>query len=551
MLAALSTGNSLVSNGQQRSPRVLSPNHLMRRFSIHLRMRGAILVVLGLFALVATAALWGQQRLQAHSLAFLDNGVQQLRAVGDARAGLQRVHRHERALVSHAAAPAQWTAGLQQLDDTLVGLAGGTGVPLQQAATRARDALAAYRRAAEPVLQQLAAGVLDRTMADQALAGARASLDGADQQIDAMVQAVDAGTAQVRVRVQQLGEQVQWIFAGLALLVVAVVVPLTLANSNSITGPIVQARDVAQAIAAGDLTVGVPEAQGTDELAALLRALEQMRLSLAAIVGEVRQTSDAIGVRSSEVAAGNADLSGRTERTASSLQQTATAMEQLTATVQHSADAAVQANALATSAAGAAQRGGEVVSKVVHTMSEINASSHRIVDIIGTIDSIAFQTNILALNAAVEAARAGEQGRGFAVVAGEVRSLAQRSAAAAREIKQLIDASVARVDVGTRQVQAAGDSMQEIVSGVQHVSDTMAGISSAAHQQSQGIAQVNDAVAQLDQMTQQNAALVEQSMAAAQGLRSQASRLIEMVAAFRIAEADLARGDVATARLAA
>jgi methyl-accepting chemotaxis protein len=216
-------------------------------------------------------------------------------------------------------------------------------------------------------------------------------------------------------------------------------------------------------------------------------------------------------------------------------------MDQLTATVRQSADAAVQANQLATTAADAARRGGAVVAEVVATMGEINTSSHRIVDIIGTIDGIAFQTNILALNAAVEAARAGEQGRGFAVVAGEVRHLAQRSAAAAREIKDLIGASVERVEAGTRQVQAAGGSMQEIVAGVQRVSDTMAQISAAAREQSQGIAQVNGAVGELDQMTQQNAALVEESTAAAQSLRQQAGRLIEMVAAFRIAEADAAR----------
>jgi methyl-accepting chemotaxis protein len=252
---------------------------------------------------------------------------------------------------------------------------------------------------------------------------------------------------------------------------------------------------------------------------------------------QVRSSADSIGVAAAEIASGNLDLSQRTEQAASSLQQTSSSMEQLTGTVRQTADSARTANQLASSASSVAQRGGDVVAQVVTTMEDINASSRKIADIIGTIDGIAFQTNILALNAAVEAARAGEQGRGFAVVASEVRSLAQRSAAAAREIKSLIGSSVEKVESGSRLVQDAGTTMSEIVASVQRVSDVIGEISAAAAEQSSGIGQVNGAVSSLDRATQQNAALVEQSAAAAESLKDQAARLTTLVATFQ------ARGD--------
>ena len=252
---------------------------------------------------------------------------------------------------------------------------------------------------------------------------------------------------------------------------------------------------------------------------------------------QVRDSAGSVNLASDEIASGNQDLSMRTEQAASNLQETASAMEQLTATVRNSADSARQANQLAASAAEVAQRGGTVVSQVVSTMDEINASSKKIADIIGVIDGIAFQTNILALNAAVEAARAGEQGRGFAVVASEVRSLAQRSAEAAKEIKGLIGTSVDKVETGSRLVADAGETMNEIVGSVQRVSDVIGEITSSSTEQSDGIGQVNTAVNQLDQMTQQNAALVEQSTAAAESLRHQAQRLSEALAGFRLAAA--------------
>ena len=283
----------------------------------------------------------------------------------------------------------------------------------------------------------------------------------------------------------------------------------------------------------GDLTEAFRTSR-RDELGALVQEVEGMRQRYTQMLQQVRTAVDSITTASAEIASGNQDLSARTEATASSLAQTAQSMEQLTATVRQSADAARQANQLASTAAEVAARGGQVVGEVVTTMGEINQSSRKIADIIGVIDSIAFQTNILALNAAVEAARAGEQGRGFAVVASEVRSLAGRSAEAAREIKQLIGASVERVESGARLVQNAGATMDEIVGSVQRVGDIIGEITAASTEQSDGIGQVNTAVNQLDQMTQQNAALVEESAAAAQSLREQATRLAGAVQVFKL-----------------
>jgi methyl-accepting chemotaxis protein len=292
-----------------------------------------------------------------------------------------------------------------------------------------------------------------------------------------------------------------------------------------------EAIDIVARVAAGDLTVTVPDSAQDS----LLGGLKRMVQAVHATVAQVRASTDSINTASSEIAVGNRDLSGRTELAASSLQETASAMEQLTGNVRQSADASRTADQLAASAAEVAQRGGAVVAQVVETMQQIHDSSRRIADIIGVIDGIAFQTNILALNAAVEAARAGEQGRGFAVVASEVRSLAQRSAGAAKEIKGLIGSSVDRVEAGSRLVADAGSTMNEIVASVQRVSDIMGEITAATTQQSQGIGQVNTSVSRLDQMTQQNAALVEESTAAAESLKDQAARLARAVSTFQLA----------------
>ena len=308
---------------------------------------------------------------------------------------------------------------------------------------------------------------------------------------------------------------------------------LAVAITRSIVGPIEQAVKLADTVARGDLTSRI-DARGSDEPARLLAALARMNDSLVGIVGQVRAASDSIATGSSQIATGNADLSQRTEEQASNLQQTAASMEELSSTVRNNADTARQAATLAGTASEAAQRGGAVVGQVVGTMDQINGSSKKIADIIGVIDGIAFQTNILALNAAVEAARAGEQGRGFAVVASEVRSLAQRSAEAAKQIKVLITESVERVEAGSRQVDEAGRAMEDIVAQVRHVNDLIGEISSATHEQTQGIGQVGDAVSELDKVTQQNAALVEESAAAAESLSQQAARLVEAVSVFTV-----------------
>ena len=303
--------------------------------------------------------------------------------------------------------------------------------------------------------------------------------------------------------------------------------------TRSITVPLNEAVQVAQRVAAGDLTSNV-EVKSKDETGQLMLALKDMNDSLKKIVGEVRSGTEAIGSGTKQIASGNADLSQRTEEQASSLEETASSMEELTSTVKQNAENAKQANQLALGASTVAVKGGQVVSEVVTTMSSINESSKKIVDIIGVIDGIAFQTNILALNAAVEAARAGEQGRGFAVVASEVRNLAQRSAAAAKEIKALIGDSVDKVGAGTKLVDEAGKTMEEIVNSVKRVTDIMSEITAASQEQSAGIEQVNQAITQMDEVTQQNAALVEEAAAAAESLEEQAQNLQAAVAIFNI-----------------
>jgi methyl-accepting chemotaxis protein len=319
------------------------------------------------------------------------------------------------------------------------------------------------------------------------------------------------------------------------LLVLNIVIGMALALwiARIVSAPLQEALTLARDVASGDLTRSV-DIKSSCETGELMRALMEMTGNLQRLVSEVRSGTDTIATASAQIASGNQDLSSRTEEQASSLEETASSMEQLTSTVKQNADNARQANQLAQSASGIAVKGGDVVGQVVGTMASINESSRKIVDIISVIDGIAFQTNILALNAAVEAARAGEQGRGFAVVASEVRNLAQRSAAAAKDIKALINDSVEKVEAGSSLVNEAGNTMNEIVASITRVTDIMGEITSASVEQSAGIEQVNTAIVQMDQVTQQNAALVEQAAAAAESMQDQAAKLSEVVSVFKL-----------------
>ncbi len=332
------------------------------------------------------------------------------------------------------------------------------------------------------------------------------------------------------------GQRMTWLLMLMGAVTLVTGGLLSLLTTRSITRPLDEAVGVAKRVAAGKLGAHI-EATGKDETSELLRALKEMDDSLSRIVSQVRAGTDEIGTASNEIAAGNADLSTRTEAQASALEETASSMEELTATVKNNADNAQQANGLVRSASDSAVKGGEVVGRVVETMSSIKESSRKIVDIIGVIDGIAFQTNILALNAAVEAARAGEQGRGFAVVAAEVRTLAQRSAQAAKEIKDLIGDSVKKVETGNALVDDAGKQMQEIVAAVKHVAAIMNDITEASQEQSVGIEEVNRAIATMDEMTQHNAALVEEAASAAAAMQSRATGLGQTVAAFDLSSA--------------
>ena len=404
-----------------------------------------------------------------------------------------------------------------------------------------------YEGGLVPIFDQIERALLDGAGAGAYAERFKAHMDTTDALLASLATQARGHMEEARAALDQRTATMSTLIAAAVLLGLAVLVPLTLFSVRSITQSLEQARALAERIAAGDLSHAVQSRQ-RDEIGNLVAAMGRMQDALRTLVGQVQQAAGSIATASDEIALGNQDLSQRTEQTAASLQQTASSMELLTGTVQHSAESSRQASGLAANAAEVAVRGGAVVAQVVQTMGEISDSSRRIGDITGVIDSIAFQTNILALNAAVEAARAGEQGRGFAVVASEVRSLAQRSADAAKEIKALIGASVERVEGGSRLVAQAGETMTEIVASVRRVSDIVAEITSAAAEQAGSIGQVGQSVSHLDQMTQQNAALVEESAAASHSLRDQAGRLTEAVSRFKLQGGAPQPGAVALAR---
>ena len=386
-----------------------------------------------------------------------------------------------------------------------------------------------YREAIAKVRQMKANGASVSEI-DNAISGADKVLASAFSGLLAIAHESTAATGQKISRSISLGEMVE-VVVGLTVSMLAVVCAVLV--TRSITRPMREAVQIARTVAAGDLSSRI-QVTRRDETGELLQALKEMNESLGKVVFHVRSGSDTIATASAQIAGGNLDLSARTEQQASSLEQTAAAMEEITSTVSRNADSARQANLLAVSASDIASKGGAVVSRVVDTMGAINDSARKIVDIISVIDGIAFQTNILALNAAVEAARAGEQGRGFAVVASEVRSLAQRSAIAAKEIKVLIDDSVDKVDAGSKLVQEAGATMEEVVISVKRVTDIMREMTHSSGEQESGIGQVNQAIAEMDTVTQKNAALVEEAAAATEALRSQAHKLVQAVSVFKL-----------------
>lgn len=520
---------------------------LMRRFTIRFRMLGAIGVVV--LALTTIGAVGVAAQLYANSItkSLVARDVTSMAEVARLQQAMSDLRLNEKDMViqyeniveasKHNEA---WAVSFTRIEASAAALA----PLLPQDAQRTQLAqvmleLQKFRTEFTPIANQVMSLSFPSAQVAAATIGRLQPIfDNANSTLTTLARELQQATKVNQQKLQDSVDQVIWLIIGSTIFWLAIIVPLTVLNMNSICRPIRRAEQVAMSIAQGDLSDHHIDANGNDEVARLLRSLAEMQQSLGHLVGQVRQSTDSISTASAEIATGNLDLSARTEQTASNLQGAASSMDQLTSTVRQTADAARQANQLASSAGEVAARGGVVVGQVVSTMSDIHASSKKINDIISVIDGIAFQTNILALNAAVEAARAGEQGRGFAVVASEVRSLAGRSAEAAKEIKQLIGASVERIETGSRLVTNAGQTMTDIVSSVQRVSDIIAEITAATAEQSQGISEVNTTVVQLDQMTQQNAALVEQSSAAAESLREQAERLTQVVSAFKLTHTD-------------
>ncbi len=513
-----------------------------------MNIRKRLLLLYTLMSLVTAGVggfgAWAMRKVTQSFELYAYHVVEAGEHIASARTELANMRRYEKDIVIHVADAAKvkeytakWEASYQAMTKSLAEHELRT-TDFDAASAAAAKAMAEGRRSAQAYHDTMAAVLpklagQDVPSAYAALRDAHPHYAKADQVFSETLTLVAEFTQRVKAKFVESERNVLFITVGLVVAAWLLLVVVGRKVSNSIVGPLRAAQQFAGEVRDGNLTGDLP-ATGRDEAAELARSLVDMQTSLQVIVGNVRMAADSIQTASSEVASGNADLSHRTEQTAASLQQTASAINELTATVEQTADSARTASQLAGSASTTAERGGAVVGEVVTTMERINSSSRRIGDIIGTIDGIAFQTNILALNAAVEAARAGEAGRGFAVVASEVRSLAQRSAEAAREIKSLIGASVESVEAGTRLVADAGSTMSELVASVQRVTDIIGEISSATGEQSSGIGSVNTAVAQLDQATQQNAALVEQSAAAAQSLRDQAHTLAQVVSTFRL-----------------
>ncbi|CAB3880494.1 Methyl-accepting chemotaxis protein I [Achromobacter insuavis] len=500
-------------------------------------------------ALIAIALGWNSMRSNAEAINALDSlSVQQSNLVKDSYVQMLRatiradIAAAQRAAGDKAGAAENTRIVQQLLTDGRAKLEKFKAIPKTTDIGRAAEGqlLASFNGFAEGLQAML--GALDR--GDNAeylnLKNTKtAAASGAfSKQLTEFATAITTYSEERVAASRSEGAVMAYVYLALVLVILAVSLGAFLFMNRVVLRPLRAVGESFDRIAGGDLTTRV-EVQSTNEIGALMAAVKRMQESLARTVSTVRRGVDEINVGSREISAGNTDLSSRTEEQAASLEETAASMEQLASTVKQNADNARQANQLAASASDVAERGGSAVAEVVNTMQGISASSRKISEIVSVIDGIAFQTNILALNAAVEAARAGEQGKGFAVVAGEVRSLAQRSAQAAKEIKGLIEDSVTKVGAGSQQVERAGATMQEIVASVKRVTDIMGEISAASEEQSSGIDQVNRAVSQMDEVTQQNAALVEEAAAAAGSLQEQAQRLAEAVAVFKINAGDV------------
>ncbi len=518
---------------------------LLRRLSLRARLTLGTVFSLLLLTAIGALGYWALEDTRATLQEQLEGRVQAIVDTGELRTTLGRLQRFEKEVMinaNNANEAADWRRAWQE---SLAALRAGLAKAREHDGAREGsdgeiDAvlaqLARYEEGIASVLQKVEEARIDAAAAGAYAAQVQEFTLAADKALAAMAEHARENLSTTQTALAARARLMLALISAAVAVALLVLIPLTTTTLRTLARSLAQARELAERIAQGELgnAIGSPR---HDEVGELIQGMGRMQDALHGMVMQMHAASSSISHASTEIASGNQDLSTRTEQAASSLQQTAASMEHLTGSVRQSADAAAEANRLASGASEVAARGGHIVAQVVTTMDEIKDASCRISEIVGVVDSIAFQTNILALNAAVEAARAGEQGRGFAVVASEVRSLAQRSAQAAREIQSLIGASVEKVESGAGLVRDAGSTMDEIVASVHRVAETIAEVTAAASAQSSGIGQVNASVLELDRMTQQNAALVQQSAAAAASLQAQAQQLACVVSAFRLAPA--------------
>ena len=512
------------------------------RLSIRARLYFGTIFSLVLLVIIGAMGFIALDRTRGTLEVLFSQRVQTLTDMSDLRTALGDLRRAEKDIIINfnntvevAALRESWGKTLAALRKSLADVrqvqAGDAA--FVAAIDKSLDEIKQYEAGIVPIFDQIERAQIDGAGGCAYADRLKTHMEATDQLFSRLATSAREQMQEARQGVDTLAATMSGLIGVALVLALAVLIPLTYLSVRSITRSLAQARDLAERIAGGDLSRDT-QALNHDEVGQLVTAMGRMQQSLRGLVRQVQDAAGNISTASSEIATGNHDLSQRTEQTAANLEEAASSMEMLTSTVQQSAQASRQASDFASSAAEVAARGGAVVSQVVSTMDQITTSSRKIADITGVIDSIAFQTNILALNAAVEAARAGEQGRGFAVVASEVRSLAQRSAGAAKEIKELIGSSVERVEDGSRFVSQAGQTMTEIVGSVRRVSGIIHEITASAAEQSDNIGHISQSVTQLDQMTQQNAALVEQSTAASESLREQALQLTRAVSQFKL-----------------